>query len=274
LRNQIKKALLMSLLSISTGSYALTESEIKAMQDRMSESMAAAAKMSADGFYQQAPVTPGQEHEFLNSLGLSEESQSELYVFITWNMGEKLINQYLDDAVASGAKVILYGAPADVNSMEEYFNKYIKNMMGNRSVYSDVILDPTLFESYDVQLLPAVVYAPASQGLCKESYFAEEVYIDKTFEMPRCVPEAQDSYYKITGTVSVEYALEEFKKAGADVQARLDLIKKYYETGGEAAKEEAFNQLWEFGEYSNGEYKPHEFEVKNFIRNDQINYDK
>lgn len=274
LRNQVKIFLAgLMLTGAANASFQMSEDDVRAMQERMNQSMAQAAKMGIDNQFGQS-LNLEESETLLDSLGLGGTDQNELYVFVTWSMGEKLIGQYVRDAAATGAKVVVKGVPKDVSSMTEFLQKYVHKHVKGDMGYSDIVLDPTLFDSYGVELLPSIVFAPSINTVCQESVLVEKRYIDKSYEVSQCAPEPNGSFYKITGAVSVDYALGKFLENGAMVQNRIEAFKSYYETNGQSVADMAKEQLGDFGEIIDGEYTPHDFEINSFKRKDEINYEK
>lgn len=154
-------------------------------------------------------------------LGLDKEDQ--LYIFISRSMPDELIRSYALDAAYSGGILVMRGI-GDKERLADFLrSEYMKNIKPD-GMGAMVQLDPRLFDAFGIEVVPSIVYT--NQSLA-------ELCIDHGSTSQRCTPSAEDSFYKIAGSVTVKYALERFVQEGAGEGAErfISTLKKGYQTG-------------------------------------------
>ncbi len=124
------------------------------------------------------------------SVGVYEDYT--IYILMTFDLPEALWSEYSPILEKIGGAFVVRGLPND--SFIE-FSKKIK-IFREKGITAPVQLNPKLFEKYQVELSPSILLLEG------------------------------DRYDKITGTVSITYALEQFEKFGdtntaAGLQAKL-----------------------------------------------------
>lgn len=198
----------------------------------------------------------------MKNMGVDVEKDS-LYVFVSFDMPDKLIQQYLKDSVASGATVVLKGLPPDVKDLGEFFIRYLKKFRDKNNINPNMQIDPRLFDVYQVERVPTIVYSNrASKDLCTDIYVEETRFREMDLPLQKCQVEPEDSYIKMSGSVPVKYALEEFIKEGVDAGQRLDALKQWYSLSEKKRSEKAKESWSGWGEFDEeGVLKPYEFDV-------------
>ena len=162
--------------------------------------------------------------KILNFMGLSE-TRNHLYVFVSYSMPEDMIRAYAREALWSGATLIIKGFEKGETFKDFMRDKGLK-LINNQGLTASLQIDPKLFESFAVEYVPTVV-------LSKEDYtsFCEpsgvKLYGNNVTE--KCKERPSDSYVKISGSVTLDYALEQFSQTdGFEVHAqeRMDALRE------------------------------------------------
>jgi conjugal transfer pilus assembly protein TrbC len=112
-----------------------------------------------------------------NASGINKPN-NEIYVFISFSMPDNLIRDYIIEARNyDGTVLVLRGFYK--NSFRETTHK-INKLGDNKQV--GVIVDPTLYQKYNIQQVPSIVRVKGN------------------------------SFDKIDGSISIKYALEKFEE--------------------------------------------------------------
>lgn len=266
----LKKILMTGLLGLSLSASANFD------LDLLKQNMMAAKNMAltSDGIPNQSTGLtsaqkwsgiPGLEDsekymQAMKKLGFEPEKDA-LYIFLSFDMPEKLIKQYLKDAVASGASVIIKGMPAHMNDFDAFFPEFVRKF--HSDINPNVQIDPRLFEVYEVNRVPTILYATKpSKDVCLDVYKNPTLYKDVELPMLKCVTEPEDSYMKMSGSVPVSYALEMFEEEGADVAHRREAMSQWYGLSEKSRLEKAQDAWSGYGEVNEaGAVVPHDFDV-------------
>lgn len=198
--------------------------------------------------------------QHFEDLGFDFGPEDDLYFFITWSMPKKMIAQYLEDAVSVGATVIVSGVPPEIKTLDEYIVKYIQPIIRDDGLNPQVDINPMLFDSFDIDVVPAVVYSKNVKNICKKESDIDVDYKGTTLNITKCNKEKEDTFIKMTGATTVKYALEAFLDNGFDTQKYIDRQLEFYQTGGQNVKKILDSQMQEMGEYKDGVLTPYEFE--------------
>lgn len=125
----------------------------------------------------------------------SADKRATLYIFISSSMPKTLIQQYMDDAVRYRGTVVLRGLID--NSMRQTINE-IQEIVDANDGQGGLSIDPKTFEVFGVNAVPAIVLAEDPAELC----MSQDCAIDAPV------------FDKVTGAISVIYALETFANHG------------------------------------------------------------
>jgi type-F conjugative transfer system pilin assembly protein TrbC len=136
-----------------------------------------------------------------------------LYIMVSDSMPEGLIRSYAFDAIQSGAKVVIKGINPDEN-IQEATQKWAKLALREDGASPGITIDPRPFSAFEVDIVPAIVLStkPVDE-LCQETEKMFSVSHDTAGDMgtlpyKTCMPADPNSFYKITGNVSVPWALK------------------------------------------------------------------
>lgn len=146
-----------------------------------------------------------EKKELLDFLGISED-YNRLFVFVSYSMPEDMIKAYAREAIWSGATLVLKGFE-EGETFKEFVNNKILNMMSYKGVTATVEFDPRLFDAFDVKYVPSIVMSKENpQNICEASGL--KLHGDNVTESCKVRPD--DSYVKISGAITIDYALQEF----------------------------------------------------------------
>ena len=125
----------------------------------------------------------------------------EIYVFVSFSMGEKGLQATLEDAKRYGAQVVLKGFK------DGSAKKTIAALMAmtEKTKYG-LIIDPELFETFQVKMVPTIILSNRSRHM----------------EDGNSTP----LHDRISGNVTLKYALEQFASAGDLNAVASALLKK------------------------------------------------
>lgn len=139
--------------------------------------------------------------------------QQGLLLFVSLSMPASSLDRAIDQAAQAGAALVVRGLikPGDLNGTAERMGKLLKN----RNV--SFLIDPTLFQKFDIRQIPALVLLPG-----------------KT--LPRCENSACNTptppHWAISGDVSLDYALEAIGRAAPEARATVEPYLARLRRGG------------------------------------------
>lgn len=137
----------------------------------------------------------------------SSKRRAALMVFVSSSMPISSLHQYLIDGSKVGATLVLRGL---INNSFQMTAKFIHQaLMGTKGGFK---VDPIVFKKLHITRVPAIVLFNANGLVC--------------INQRDCVPNPED-YDRITGNVTIAYALREMANRGtADSRAAKQLLKK------------------------------------------------
>lgn len=151
-----------------------------------------------------------------------------LYIFVSRSMPPSLLRAYAIDAFYLGAELVVKGLRKG-DTLKEYVAEAMEqfNSLEGQSL-AGMEINPNLFDMFDVQLVPAVVWT-GRVGLddigsgCQnvpEGTPLEQLSLtgpDDTMiqlDRPTCAKQPESSYYKLSGALTLPYVLDRFQEAG------------------------------------------------------------
>lgn len=160
----------------------------------------------------------------LKFLGITPESTKGLYYFVSWSMPQSLLRAYAQEAMWTGGILVVRGIPDDMN-LHQFVAGRAQEILDNKGASANLTIDPRLFAAYEVTAVPTIVYSESihyvnckgmetgSVTLQKEKFplFQE----DTAVEYNKCSPQDPNTYWKISGGVTTDFALRSFMDAGA-----------------------------------------------------------
>ncbi len=133
--------------------------------------------------------------------GQPDGHYERLYIFISLSLHKNTLRALLEEAKRVGGVLVLRGLK------DGSWKKTIELMLPILKEYEEgIILDPTLFKRFRVREVPTIVLADVSTNVSPE--ISSPGHIDQT-EVA-----ASNSFDKIAGNISIDYALRLFKEKG------------------------------------------------------------
>lgn len=155
-----------------------------------------------------------QRNKVLRFLGLNPNGNNSVYVFLSWSMPLPLMRQYVIESMWSGATVVFKGIPPH-KQLGQFIVNDLRKLVYNKGASANISLDPRLFDAYQVSVVPSIVLTSnRSNFQCKGVNPVQFQYADQTLSYDTCPPMDPADYDKVSGAVSLSYALQLFKDGG------------------------------------------------------------
>jgi len=154
-----------------------------------------------------------QEREgVLNYLGLSDKN-ARVYIFLSFSMADSLIKAYVREAMWSGAIIVFRGIDEE-STLKEFLTSSLMKLVGSKGSSATIQIDPRLFDAFSVTAVPTIVYTEmASLALCNQSHRVQFGPKPNEIYQP-CAAMDENEYWKLSGAVTLGWALEQFYDAG------------------------------------------------------------
>lgn len=179
------------------------------------------------------------------SLGI-KPSDGTLMIFVSHSMDDDFIKSYLYEAAWSGANVYVRGIPAGMN-IHDYIFKKLQPVLTEK-IGASVKINPKPFGLYGVTTVPTIVWDAGKQNTCTKGRTEMPTIDDKgdNQAVTRCRG-THEQFWKISGGVTVDYALRKFDEAGAKGAAeRLEILRENVDPGsGQHKTQHAYTGDWE-----------------------------
>lgn len=211
------------------GQYAAPPEETR----RLSPSMAGAV----EGLRDQGLDAVNLRNQTMKQMGMRTEEV--LYVFLSHSMPEALLKSYIREAMWYGGIVVMRGFP-EGHDLKSWIREYANDLVSGKSVMAEIRIDPVPYDLYGVERVPTVVWDENPQpDDCAETFKA--MAVDDRGDMQqidRCTPKGIESFYRMSGSVTLDYALGEFGKAGAErAEERMGKGREFLEPQGNQLQE-------------------------------------
>lgn len=144
-------------------------------------------------------------------LPVSAERGLSLYVFVSFSMPDASLKALIEQGELAGAPVVLRGLVN--NSIAETMATVRALYDDDRSQESGAVIDPTLFQRFGIDQVPAVVVAEQAAKACT---------------LDDC---ATPKHVKIAGDVPLRYALERISMAEPEFRGQLQILMNKLEPG-------------------------------------------
>lgn len=177
------------------------------------ESAAMQMKRRADDIADEALA--GGREKVLKFLGIDAAKNANLYYFVSFSMPVEMMRSYVLEAMWSGGTVVVRGIPKG-RTMKDFFTEDLRQLIYSKGASANISLDPRLFEAYNVQAVPAIVYTEdRSQLMCAGQGSYKVMKDGREMSYDNCAPLEASKYWKISGAVTSDYALRTFVEKGA-----------------------------------------------------------
>ena len=180
------------------------------------------------------PDMEANRKKVLKFLGINPNSNSAIYIMVSWSMPLPMIRSYAVEALWTGGELAVRGVPPGV-SLKTFLLKDLRQLVYDKGAGSVISIDPRLFDTYKVTVAPTIVLTTDTHNFnCVDAGKGSVTVNKKQYSFNYCPPMARDKYWKIEGAVTLGYALRAFKEAGAPasvVNMYLNALKKGYAKG-------------------------------------------
>lgn len=185
-----------------------------------------------------------QRNAILEMLGLSDEV-SRLYVLVSSSMPDEMIKSYVQEAMWSGGIIVFRGIDKG-DTLAGFMRKRVLPLIKDKGAAATITIDPRLFDVFKVKHVPTIVHTSYPDiKICANTYREPMKYKGKSYDYDRCEPIPDDKYWKISGAVTIKYALEQFVKAGdKKAQENLDILTNTDIKGSNGKEQKAFDGDW------------------------------
>lgn len=151
------------------------------------------------------------DNELQKQIDLQKSTDPYLYVFVSFSMPDSIIRQYLKQAELMNATLVLRGLVN--NSMKSTVEKLAQFV--DEKDESGMIIDPTLYERYKINMVPAFVLTEIKPEQCTKT---------------KC---ETTEHIKMNGEVAISYALQIFRNhlSGKNKNHLINYIDKLMKRG-------------------------------------------
>ncbi|MDR3414765.1 MAG: TrbC family F-type conjugative pilus assembly protein [Nevskia sp.] len=163
----------------------------------------------------QGAVTVQERSQALSALGISPADTGYVTILVSSSMPLELLRAYAEQAVWVGGILDFRGINPEHDL--KWFMKEVILPLVKSNHSPAVTLDPRPFSAYDVSAVPTVVYSrlPPERICTKEITKSLARDQGKPLEYRECSPIDSSQYWKISGSVTLTYALDQISTAGA-----------------------------------------------------------
>lgn len=164
----------------------------------------------------------------LEFLGINPNSSTGVYVFLSWSMPIEVMRTYAIEAMWSGGSIIFKGVPPN-KELADFVVNDLRQLVYGKGAAANISIDPRLYDAYDVTMVPTIVFTTVRSnmqcnGINTITLHNKDGKEGKYDECPKIDPALYD---KMSGAVTLGYALQEFKDGGrAEVSPHLKALSK------------------------------------------------
>lgn len=173
----------------------------------------------------------------LQFLGFKPQEADRLFYFVSFSMPKGMLRAYAEQALWDGG-VLVFKGPLPHVPLATFITKYLNGLAGMKGASATITIDPRLYDAFQITEVPTLVYSIVPENrVCKQVHLQKFQYNQHTWTYPVCDPANPKQYWKIEGAVTSDWALRQFKKAGAPgVSAYLRALAKGPKTATSQAK--------------------------------------
>lgn len=190
----------------------------------------------------------GDRQAVLNFLGIDPDSETGLYVFVSWSMPLAMLRSYAVEAMWSGATMVFKGVPPG-KELGTFITEDLRQLVHGKGAAANVSLDPRLFDAYAVSTVPTTVFTRVRKDMQCQGVQSIEVPVvgGQSGSYDVCPALDPVSYWKISGAVTSGYALQAFIDDGAtDAKPHLSALARGFSGGAAPVRvQQEFVGKWE-----------------------------
>lgn len=184
----------------------------------------------------------------LDFLGLDPAAETSLYFFVSWSMPLEMLRSYAVEAMWSGATLVFKGVPPG-KELGSFITEDLRQLVYGKGAAANISLDPRLFDAYEIKSVPSVVFTRVRQDIQCQGIAPVEVPVadGRVGKYDTCPALDPSNYWKISGAVTANYALQAFIDDGAtDASPHLRALARGWTGGTSPGKEQKlFVGKWE-----------------------------
>lgn len=183
----------------------------------------------------------------LEFLGIDPEGETGLYYFVSWSMPLEMLRSYAVEAMWSGGTLVFKGVPPG-RPLGEFLTKDLRQLVYGKGAAASISIDPRLFDAYAVKTVPTIAFTTVKADMQCRGILEVPVKVgDVEASYDQCPPLDESKYWKISGSVTSNYALNAFIEDGAH-QAKPHAAALARGWAGQSApgkEQKAFSAKWD-----------------------------
>lgn len=204
-----------------------------------------ALKRRADDIADEAMAA--ERDKMMDFLGLDPQSDTALYYFVSWSMPIDMLRSYAIEAMWSGGSLIFRGVPPG-KELGDFILKDLHGLVYGKGASAHISIDPRLFDSYAVTTVPTIVFTKVRANMsCQGINPVPFEFKGQALSYDTCPALDPSKYYKLTGAVTTNYALQAFIDDGVkEAQPYLSALSRGWIDGNTPGKaQKPFVGTWE-----------------------------
>jgi type-F conjugative transfer system pilin assembly protein TrbC len=159
------------------------------------------------------PALAEERRRIKEFLGLDPDASTGLYIFVSWSMPLALLRAYAIEAMWSGASLVVKGVPPG-RELSDFLLRDLRSLVYGRAA-ANISMDPRMFDAFGVKAVPAIVLSRVRYNFtCQGVEPVAFTYQGQELSFDACPPLPPEEFLKMSGAVSVSYALQTFVDDG------------------------------------------------------------
>lgn len=160
-------------------------------------------------------VIAAERDKVMKFLGIDPASDSTLYYFVSWSMPLEMLRSYAVEAMWAGGTLVIKGVPPG-KELGSFIVDDLRKLVYGKGAAANISIDPRLFDAYDIKTVPTIVFTTVRDNMQCQGINPVPFEVEgKTYTYDTCPPIDPSKYWKITGAVTTNYALQTFIDDGA-----------------------------------------------------------
>jgi hypothetical protein len=129
----------------------------------------------------------------------------------------------------------------------DFLVKDLRQLVWGKGAASAISIDPRLYDSYGVTMVPGFVLTRTRENFtCIGAGSRTITEHGKTGSYPLCPPIDSNSYVKMSGAVTLDYALDAFQAEGFDeASVYLNALRRGYPNRSASREQKPFDGEWQ-----------------------------
>lgn len=176
----------------------------------------------------------------LDFLGIDPAAETSLYFFVSWSMPLEMLRSYAVEAMWSGATLVFKGVPPG-KELATFITQDLRQLVYGKGAAANISIDPRLYDAYEIKSVPSIVFTRVRQDIQCQGIAPVEVKVSggRVASYDTCPALDPSNYWKISGAVTANYALQSFIDDGAsDAAPHLRALSRGWSGGVAPSKEQ------------------------------------